>query len=146
MYQDLLEYLFVNHLNDANTIRKFVCLNRTCYEIGQKYQEAKKTSVSRKIQKPHQYEIEEYYILPNGWKHGYYQYYHITAKRQLIADAYYIDDKLDGIYREYYYENQRVCDQYEYKNGKKSGKCLRWWPDGQLYSETNYVDDIMVGP
>jgi antitoxin component YwqK of YwqJK toxin-antitoxin module len=42
--------------------------------------------------------------------------------------------------------NFKTSGQMTYKNGKKDGKTLYLFPDGDTYKEMHYKDDVLEGP
>ena len=65
------------------------------------------------------------------------------GKRKLIAYTYinspYIENGLQGSYIEHYHNGHRKYIR-TYNNGKLTGECLSYYPNGKLYSIVNYKD------
>ena len=149
MDKDCLEYLFVYHLNDPKVIKRFVCLNRLCYQLGKRCLEDKKQVCSKQIKEiDDDYEIS-YSILPNGWKHGIYLKCRTLGIRdvdqKLVEKRLYRNDRFDGVCLTYHDDGKTIIKQSEYRKGKKHGLHREWYYQGQLNSEVHYIDGIVQG-
>lgn len=82
------------------------------------------------------YEIE-YFILPNGKKHGKY-ISKCGRGKEAIVEIEYKDGK--QIFRRVFYKTGEKLSETNYVNGRKHGKYLKWYRNGNLHSEINYDD------
>ena len=55
-----------------------------------------------------------------------------------------MDKKPDGIFTDYY-ENGQKKEETLYKDGKKNGSGIRWYPNGQIAQKGNFLNDMQDG-
>ena len=170
LYPDLLEYLYVNHLNDQHSIRTFALLNKQCNTIALQHIEEKENRLyqivldqicpysslfktiiyqsrvgSKKI-------VCEYYRniiyskihYSQNKKQGLYQLFAMGSTK-LIAKGYYYDNKLIGTYERWSKYNNRYYAKYSYTNGKKEGLFNSFHPNGQLKTQFYYLNNKIEG-
>ena len=62
-------------------------------------------------------------------------------KGKLIFEGEYInDEKMNGIGKEYSYNNDELLFEGEYINGEKNGKVKEYYDNGQLLYEGEYIN------
>jgi len=92
--------------------------------------------------------IENY---ENGKLNGLALYYFIYDRNvknenndNIKCIANYKDDKLDGLYQEFF-QNGSLELEIQYNNGKKNGFWRKYFRTGELRIEINYTDDVYDG-
>jgi antitoxin component YwqK of YwqJK toxin-antitoxin module len=86
--------------------------------------------------------VKEVYQVVNGLKQGEYKgYYKSGALKKL---GYYIDDKLDGKYEEYFHNGKTYFIE-NFKNGIQVGEYLKYYNTGQLKISSNYENNELNG-
>ena len=79
-----------------------------------------------------------------GKPQGIFRTYFDDAKRKIRQEAYYIDGKLNGEYKEYY-EPNILMKIATYKDSKLNGKQTRYGYDGSINTMANYKDGELDG-
>ncbi len=64
---------------------------------------------------------------------------------KLIAEEQYQNDLLHGPSKVYYPGNGQLAELTSYENGIKQGEWKRWFEDGSILNEANYVNDQLDG-
>jgi antitoxin component YwqK of YwqJK toxin-antitoxin module len=63
----------------------------------------------------------------------------------LIAEGFYVNNKKHGVWREYYDQTGTLMIEEEYKHGIQHGRYASFHPNGQLFSEGNFLDGLRQG-
>ena len=78
---------------------------------------------------------------PNG-KEAWAQNYHLS--KLIASEGKFIEQKKDSIWKFYSEEGFLICKEY-YKNDKKNGLSVNFYPSGQIFNEVTYKDDLKNG-
>ena len=97
--------------------------------------------LKNKMVKKISYDDREYYVLPNGDKHGIYKSWYESG--QLFCQTSYKNGQEDGEYKLWYDNGQLTC-QGPYKKGMKEGEYKSWLPSGQLFCQRTYKNGKIV--
>ncbi len=74
---------------------------------------------------------------PNGLYREWYN------NGQLMCECTYINDKHNGLYR-LWHENGKLLEEYTYVDDKRNGSYRKWYMDGQLMYECTYVNGTAI--
>jgi len=133
-------YLIIEKISDPKT---FQSTNQTCKLFNQicrdpKIQNNAKEKMKRKIITKIFILTQEYFILPNGSKHGEFKSrYH---NGQLRRHYFYKDNKLEGECKEWH-RNGQLRRHYFYKDNKLEGKSIEWDRNGQLREHNKEIEE-----
>ena len=75
--------------------------------------------------------------IKNGWQRWYYD------NSQIMRECFYIDNKEHGL-RPYWFADGKKFWEKRFKMGVPHGIWKKWWMNGNLRMETEYVDGIEV--
>jgi len=144
-------YLIVKEINDPKTFKNvsISCklFNNICNDT--KVQKNAKDRMKKKINCegtiPTIYHLkfkEEYFILPNGTKHGECKVWYKNG--QLMLHCFYQDNKYEGEYKTWW-ENGFLWQDCLFENGLSEGEYKQWHDNGQLHKHCFYLNDKMSG-
>lgn len=86
------------------------------------------------------------FILSFGWLFIYNKYYYSMLKIEIrwnLAYKFWTDKLFNWVYTIYYDKLKSKFESQEYKNWKKYGKNYKYYIDGKISSESNYVDWVL---
>lgn len=113
--------------------------------LSKEEQNAIKKKFATKVIENRNAEIHEYYVLPDGTKHGPYlgRYTH----NNLTSECRYEDNKLNGEYIRYRItsDNHNIMYRCYYIDGKKEGRAEGRFPHGQISIIEYFKNDILDG-
>lgn len=81
----------------------------------------------------------------NQKKEGLWKYYINQESNSLVSSETYINGILNGESITYYTDSSKTAEIVFFKNGKKDGKLLKYFPDGTLMTESYYKDGFPDG-
>jgi antitoxin component YwqK of YwqJK toxin-antitoxin module len=70
--------------------------------------------------------------------------YYDPEKTQLKSEVFIHMEKREGIYKEYY-KNEQLCKKVNYINGKENGIYKSYFKNGQVKEEVNYINGKKMG-
>jgi antitoxin component YwqK of YwqJK toxin-antitoxin module len=77
--------------------------------------------------------------------HGeFLKYKMVSDKQMLVLHCNYKHGKLDGIYQTWCKDSGKPLTIVHYKDGKKDGEYLEYYPNGQLFRRYKYVNDKII--
>ena len=77
-------------------------------------------------------------------KEGKWKYFS-EEDEKLILEENYKNGKLNGEAVTYYHDSGKPFEILEYKNGVKDGEWMKYFPEGQLMTETFYKNGVLEG-
>ncbi len=86
--------------------------------------------------------VKEVYQVIDGLKQGEYRGYYKSGVLKKLG--YYVDDKLDGKYEEYF-NNGKIYFIENFKNGIQVGEYLKYYNTGQLKISSYYENNELNG-
>ena len=81
----------------------------------------------------------------NQKKVGVWKYFS-DVDEKLVSEEHYKDGLLDGESITYYPDKEKPFEIINYKNGVKYGKWIKYFPNGNMMTETTYKDGKLEGP
>lgn len=133
-YGDFYRVIFLTLL-DPHTILNFISLNKEINKICTAEQETKKRQLAQLCKSA----SEEYYVLPNGWKHGL-----ATSGQYLRTECFYVNNVQQGSYKQWNRNGNLEC-KCSYKNGFADGLYELWYYNKQLCFRCNYHEGKIQG-
>lgn len=78
-------------------------------------------------------------------KDGIWKYYIDEKNNRLVSSENYDNGILDGESSTYYPDSGKPAEIIFYKNGRKNGKLIKYFPEGQLMTESQYLNGEPIG-
>jgi antitoxin component YwqK of YwqJK toxin-antitoxin module len=123
------------HINNPATFLSYLL---TIKHVDKNIIEVKKFELCKHVKAYN----EEYYLLPNGKKHGLYQLF--NTKDKPIIKATYYNGKMHGPCEERWV-NGNLRHTCTYINEKKNGIARTYNLNGKLFNGVTYIDELMDG-
>lgn len=79
----------------------------------------------------------------NRARNGWYQEFNKYAT--LVAEGLYVNDRKNGIWKEYYDHTGTLMLEETYRDGIQHGRFASYHPNGQLLSEGQFKDGLREG-
>lgn len=78
-----------------------------------------------------------------GEKSGKWEYYCNSNNDQICREQFFSDGRLEGV-EKYWYDNGKLKSESAYANKRKNGKTKWWYKNGQLSLEADYKNGVFV--